>query len=209
MIKPFENITPKNKEKLLKLLHAYNANYKKNKNIIDSFKDDEEIGIITQGYVQIIRNNYNGTTAIVEELYEDDLIGSVFLYTKNEEYEIITKEETNIIIINHNEINSTDINDKNYNQFIRNLYMITNEKIKEKNERIEILTQKTIRNKLLEYFKISSRKSGSKYIYLPFNFSDLANYLAVDRSAMSREIGYLKEEGFIEIKGKRITLLYR
>lgn len=209
MIKPFENITPKNKEKLLKLLHAYNANYKKNKNIIDSFKDDEEIGIITQGYVQIIRNNYNGTTAIVEELYEDDLIGSVFLYTKNDEYEIITKEETNIIIINHNEINSTDINDKNYNQFIRNLYMITNEKIKEKNERIEILTQKTIRNKLLEYFKISSRKSGSKYIYLPFNFSDLANYLAVDRSAMSREIGYLKEEGFIEIKGKRITLLYR
>ena len=209
MIKPFENITPKNKEKLLKLLHAYNANYKKNKNIIDSFKDDEEIGIITQGYVQIIRNNYNGTTAIVEELYEDDLIGSVFLYTKNEEYEIITREETNIIIINHNEINSTDINDKNYNQFIRNLYMITNEKIKEKNERIEILTQKTIRNKLLEYFKISSRKSGSKYIYLPFNFSDLANYLAVDRSAMSREIGYLKEEGFIEIKGKRITLLYR
>ena len=209
MIKPFENITPKHKEKLLKLLHAYNANYKKNKNIIDSFKDDEEIGIITQGYVQIIRNNYNGTTAIVEELYEDDLIGSVFLYTKNEEYEIITKEETNIIIINHNEINSTDINDKNYNQFIRNLYMITNEKIKEKNERIEILTQKTIRNKLLEYFKISSRKSGSKYIYLPFNFSDLANYLAVDRSAMSREIGYLKEEGFIEIKGKRITLLYR
>ena len=123
MIKPFENITPKNKEKLLKLLHAYNANYKKNKNIIDSFKDDEEIGIITQGYVQIIRNNYNGTTAIVEELYEDDLIGSVFLYTKNEEYEIITREETNIIIINHNEINSTDINDKNYNQFIRNLYI--------------------------------------------------------------------------------------
>ena len=209
MIKPFENITPKNKEKLLKILHAYSVNYNKNKNIIDSFKDDDEIGIIVQGYVQIIRNNYNGTTTIVEELYEDDLIGSVFLYTKNDEYEIITKEKTTIIVINYNEINSQDVNDKNYNQFIRNLYMITNEKIREKNERIEILTQRTIRNKLLEYFKISSRKSGSKYIYLPFNFTDLANYLAVDRSAMSREIGYLKEEGFIEIKDKKITLLYR
>ena len=54
-----------------------------------------------------------------------------------------------------------------------------------------------------------SRKSGSKYIYLPYNFSDLANYLSIDRSAMSRELGYLKEEGFISIKGKRITLLYR
>ena len=79
----------------------------------------------------------------------------------------------------------------------------------EKSERIKMLTNKTIRNKLLEYFNINSRKSGSRYIYLPFNFSDLASYLAIDRSAMSREIGYLKEEGFIEIKGKRITLLYR
>ena len=209
MIKPFENLTLKNQEKLLKLLHSYTSNYKKNKNIIDSFKDDEEIGIITKGYVQVIRNNYNGTITIIEELYENDLIGAPLLYTKNDEYEIITKEDTSIIIVNYNEIITQEINDKVFNQFIKNLFFIMNEKIKEKNERIEILTKRTIRNKLLEYFKISSRKNGSKYIYLPFNFSDLANYLAVDRSAMSREISYLKEEGFIEIKGKKITLLYR
>ena len=54
-----------------------------------------------------------------------------------------------------------------------------------------------------------SRKSGSKYVYLPFNFSSLANYLAIDRSAMSRELSYMKEERLITVKGKRITLLYR
>ena len=81
-------------------------------------------------------------------------------------------------------------------------------KTEEKNERIEILTKKTIRNRLLEYFTIMSNKHGTKFIYLPFNYTDLADYLAIDRCAMSRELKNLKEEGFIEIKGKRITLLY-
>ena len=209
MINPFENISQKNKEKILKSLHTFTVNFKKNSKIIDIFKDDDEIGIIASGYVQIIKNNYNGSTTIVDELYENNVLGTPLIYVQNNEYEIITKEDTQIILITYDEINMIDTSDKHVNQFIKNLFNIVVEKTKEKNERIEILTQKTIRNKLLEYFKINSRKSGSKYIYLPFNFSDLAQYLAVDRSAMSREIGYLKEEGFIEIKGKRITLLYR
>lgn len=209
MINPFKNISDKNQEKLLKLLRGYTVNYPTNKKIIDQFKDDDEIGIIVSGYVQVIKNNYNGTTTIVEELYENSLIGTSFLYLKNEEYEIITKEDTQIILINYNELINQDINDKTYNQFIKNLFVIMNNIISDKNERIEVLTKRTIRNKLLEYFNLNAKKNGSRYIYLPFNFSDLANYLAVDRSAMSREIGYLKEEGFISVKGKKITLLYR
>ena len=76
-------------------------------------------------------------------------------------------------------------------------------------ERIEILTKKTIRDKLLEYFNIYRKKHASKIIYLPFSFTDLADFLAVDRSAMTRELKNLKEEGFIETKGRRITLLYK
>jgi len=80
--------------------------------------------------------------------------------------------------------------------------------VKDYDKRIEILTKKTIRNKLLEYFNITSKKNGSRNIYIPFNYTDLADYLAIDRCAMSRELKYLKEEGLIETKGKRITLLY-
>ena len=83
------------------------------------------------------------------------------------------------------------------------------EKISIRNERIQILTKKTIRNKLLAYFEMMRKKNNSINIYLPFNFIDLAAYIAVDRSAMSRELGILKEEGFIKITGKRITLLYK
>lgn len=209
MINLFDNISSKSKENLLRIFRSYSVNYSKGKKINDIFRDDDEVGIITSGYIQIIKNNYNGTTTIIEELYENDLIGSLFFYLKNDGYDIIAKEDTKITIMDYKEIIKQSNNDKSYTQFIKNLLIIMSQKIMERNEHIEILSERSIRNKLLEYFNINSKKSGSRYIYLPFNFSDLANYLAIDRSAMSRELGYLKEEGFISIKGKRITLLYR
>lgn len=205
----FENISLKNQEKLIKSLHGYTVNYHKNQPINDLFKDDDEIGLIVSGNVKIIENNYNGTTTTLGDFYDNDLIGSMFLYVKDTETKIVAREETQLIIFSYYEIMNQEINDKSYNQLIKNLLDIIKENMTEKSERIKMLSNKTIRNKLLEYFNINSRKNGSRYIYLPFNFSDLASYLAIDRSAMSREIGYLKEEGFIEIKGKRITLLYR
>ena len=80
--------------------------------------------------------------------------------------------------------------------------------IEEKNQRIEILTKKSIRNKILEYFKFLEKKNGYKSFILPISFTELADYLAIDRSAMSRELKNLKEEGFIKIKNKKVTLLY-
>ena len=206
----FDKISEKSQEKILKNLRGYEISISKDKKIVDYFNDDDEIGIILEGRIQVIQNNYNGTKTVVDDLGENNLIGCKFTYLKNDEYEIVAKENSKLLIINYDEIkNNFDSTDKNLNLFIKNLLFVTNEILESKIERIEVLTQKTIRAKLLEYFNVNSKKNGSRYIYLPFNFSDLATYLAVDRSAMTRELGYLKEEGFIAVKGKRITLLYR
>ena len=77
------------------------------------------------------------------------------------------------------------------------------------NTRIELLTKKNILDKLLSYFDIISRNRLSKKFTLPFTLTDLADYLSVDRSAMMRELSHLKEEGFIDKKGKKITLLFK
>ncbi len=205
----FNQISLGNKAKLLRVLEADTLFFRKDNSILSIIKNDNFIGIILTGCIQIIRTDHNGTRTIIEELEENDVFGSTISSLKNNEYDILTKEDTEIILIDYNNIINFSDNTKNYyNQFIKNLLEITTAKIEAKNERIEILTKKTIRNKLLEYFSIISKKHGSKYIYLPFTFTDLADYLAIDRSAMSRELRYLKEEGFIEIKGKRITLLY-
>lgn len=206
---PFFNINSNQKNKLLKELEALTFNFKKHTAILEKIKNDDFIAIIVDGFVQIIKTDYNGNRTIIEELGENNMFGSKISSLNNSEYSVEALEDTKIIIIDYTSIINNNSNNKYYNQFIKNLLEIIIDSISDKNNRIEILTKKTIRNKLLEYFKIVSKRNGSRNIYLPFTFTDLADYLAIDRSAMSRELKYLKEEGFIEIKGRRITLLYR
>ncbi len=205
----FNNISEKNQEKLLKLLEASIFIFKKDMTILSTIKSENIIGIVASGYIQIVRDDYNGDRAIIEELEENEVFGSMFSTISNSEYNIITKEESKIIIIEYDRIIECSKNNSPiYNQFIQNLLQIISGKINEKNDRIEILVEKTIRNKLLKYFQIVSKKNGSRNIYLPFTFTELAEYIAVDRCAMSRELKNLKDEGFISIKSKKITLLY-
>ena len=204
----FQGISLKSKEHLLYTLESHSFTFPKNTSIMTVIKNDNIIGFVEYGYMQIIRLDANGNTTIIEELTEDSVFGTLLSSLNNPEYDIITKEETKIVIISYDNLIKEEKVSSPYNRFIKNLWEIATNKINEKNERIEILTKKTIRDKLLEYFKIVSLKNGTKIIYLPFNFTDLASYLAVDRSAMSRELKNLKDEGFIKVDNKRITLLY-
>ena len=209
MINLFHNINEKNQEKLLKLLEANTFTFKKDMTILSTVKKENIIGIVIFGYIQIVRNDYNGNRTIIEELEENSIFGSMFSSISNNEYDIITKEDSKLIIMEYNRIiEGVKDNYSFYTQFIQNLLQIVSNKINEKNDRIEILTEKTIRNKLLKYFQIISKKNGSRNIYLPFTFTEFADYIAVDRCAMSRELKNLKDEGFIEIKSRKITLLY-
>ena len=206
MQKIFANISENNKCKLLKTLEANTYYYRKNEEI--SIKNDNTIGVILSGLIEIIKVDYDGNRTLVEEYVEDEVFGNMFTPIQSNDESIIVRDDSKIIFFDFEEILNSSLDKSYYIQFLKNILLIINEKLQEKNERLEILTKKSIRNKLLEYFRIMAKKHGSKYVYLPFNFTDLAAYLVIDRSAMAREMKYLKEEGFIEIKGKRITLLY-
>ena len=204
----FANISEKNQEKILKILEATTINFQPNCQILTSVNLNNMIGVVLSGYMQIIRIDYNGNRTIIEELTENNVFGTT-ISSLTPECEIITKEETKIVVIDFNNIlNDVENNLSYYKQFIKNLLEIYTDKINTKNERIEILTKKTIRDKLLEYFKIVSKRNNSKKIYLTMTYIELADYLSVDRSAMTRELKNLAEEGFITRSDKKITLLY-
>ena len=209
MINLFDKISNSNRKKLLRLLDADSLLINKDSKVLSTVKNDNIIGIVISGLIHVIRTDYNGNRTLVEELVENDVFGSLLFTFNSEELEMVAKEDTRIIVIDYSQIIATISTRYDfYNQFIQNLLHLLSNKMQEKNERIGILTKKTIRDKLLEYFRIRSKKTGSRNIYLPFTFKELADYLAVDRSAMSREISYLKDEGLIETIGKRIVLKY-
>ena len=81
-------------------------------------------------------------------------------------------------------------------------------KILDLTSRVDLLSRRTIRDKLLGYFELLSKKYGKTFT-LPFSITELANYLAVDRSSMTRELSYLKKEKFIKQDRNKITLLFK
>lgn len=210
MNNPFDNLSTSQINKLYDLLGVHIYKFKKNQEILPTLKNGNIVGIILNGCAQIINIEYNGNEIIMETLIENSIFGSNISATNTENYQIIAKEPTEVVVIDYDKlINPSNLKFNYFNIFFRNLFDIINIKFKEKNERIRILEQKQIRNKLLEYFEIEQKKTRLKYINLPFTFRDLADYLAVNRSAMFRELKYLKDEKFIEINNRKITLLYK
>ena len=210
MDSPFADLSRVQVNKLYNLLGVHIYNFRKNQEILPTIKSGNIIGIILEGYAQIINIEYNGNEIIMENLHTNDVFGSNISSTNNKDYQIISKTNTQVLVIDYDKL-LNPINSKYtyFNTFIKNLFDIINNKYKETNDRIRILEKKQIRDKLLEYFEIQHKKSRLKSIYLPFSLKDLADYIAVNRSAMFRELKHLKEERLIEINDRKITLLYK
>ena len=210
MTTPFDEMTMLQRNKLYNLLGVHIYKYNKGEEILPTMKSGNIIGIIMDGSAQINYLEYNGNEIMMESLDKDGVFGTNISLTNNENCQIIAKEETEVLIIDYDRlINPRNLKYSYFNIFFRNMFDIINTKFKEKNERIKVLEKKQIRDKLLEYFEITYKKTHSKFIYLPFSFKDLADYIGVNRSAMFRELGHLKDDNFIEVKDKRIKLLYK
>ena len=205
----FDNIDSKNKYKLLRSFKADTHHFKENEDITNIVFERNVIALVISGSVNLIRNSENGNDFVLDKIDDNNIISDVLYNINRDDYYLRTTEETEIIIMNYSDLINYRGKNKCYTTLIKNMFDIVNSKMKLFNERIDIITRKGIRNKLLAFFEVMYKKNNSRNIYLSFTFTEMADYLGVDRSAMTREIGVLKNEGFIKTTGKRITLLYK
>lgn len=199
----FYKISSEEQEILSKMLEANIIKLKKN-STLSKIIYKNILGVVLNGAAQIVKIDYDGNKSIIEDLFPNMVFGSTISSLESEEISLMAKEDTSLIIFDYDRIlNSEHIDCKCYMQFLKNILNITNDEITQKNIRIEIITKKTIRARLLAYFEVFS-KNGK--ILLNTTYTELADYLAVDRCAMTRELKNLKEEGFIETHGKTILI---
>lgn len=209
MIGPFAGMSSLQKNRLLKKLESHIYNFDKHEEILPTLKSTNIICIILEGCAKIINTNYLGEETLLDELYENSVFSTNMSNIDNIENHIYATEPCKILVIDYNKlINAKNLTLSYYNVFILNLFKILNEKFKENINRTQILTKKNIRDKLLAYFSTEYKRTKSHNIYLPSNFKALSDYLSINRSAMFRELKSLKEDKFIKVNGKKITLLY-
>ena len=204
----FNGIENKDVKSMLNCFNATTISYKNGTTIISNLANTGAIGIIYEGSANLIKIDYNGNRTIIEKLERGSIFGEVFL-PNSDELSIVATDNCTVISFDYEHITRRCKKSCPYHsKLIDNMIQILADKIVNMNNRIDILTKKTIREKLLEYFKIIEKEKLSKTFKLNLNFTELADYFGVDRSALMREIKNLKNEGFIETKGNRITLLY-
>lgn len=184
--------------------------FKKNQTITTYIQKRNQICILQNGEADLVRYDFNGGKSIIDHFTKNDIFGEAFyVVTINNELSVEAKKNCDVLFFIYDNIYHKCRNNCKFHQILsENFSELILNKVTSLNTRIEILTKRTIRDKLLGYFTILSTRNLSKSFSIPFSLTDLADFLSVDRSAMMRELKLLKDEGFIKKNGNKITLLY-
>ena len=169
-----------------------------------------QICIVLSGEVDLIRYDFNGNKTIIGHFVDDDIFGEVFFPANtNNELFAIARKNSEILFFTYDTLFTKCRRNCDFHKTLTSsLSELFLSKIVELNLRIEILTKRNTRSKILSYFEILYKGSLRKTFTLPYSYTDLADFLSVDRSAMMRELKLLIDEGFIKKNGSKITLLY-
>lgn len=193
---------------ILNCLQAKIKKYEKGETIFQEGEKIEEIGIIFSGTVTVQRNDYWGNRSIVALLGEMDVFGETFAcLNQASDVQVIAEEASEILFLQVNRVLTTCSSSCQFhNRLIRNLLEICARKNYQMNVKVDILSQKTTREKLLTFLSRQAIYLGKQQFEIPFNRQQLADYLSVDRSAMTVELGKLKKEGIIDFQKNVFTL---
>lgn len=186
------------KPNLLQSVNANDVTYGKNE-LIELPKN--KMGIVVRGVVYITNTDEDGRRTISEILFENDLIGSDMLVSY--ETYIVSKSKTQILFFDMDKVFETQ-----NKRLCDNLHSLLISASDRRLERINILSKKTTEKKLSFYFTALSKKQKNKKTVVPISYSDLADFLCVDRSSMMREMSKMQNDGKIRINKKQVEILY-
>lgn len=203
----FENINKDEIDTMLKCFEAKRMTFSKDRTIISNMTNAKSIGIVLSGRADMIRYEYNGNRTILEKLSRNSIFGEVFSYLGSG-VSVIATTSCEVLFIDYNHlIKRCKKGCVCHSILIDNVLQLLSKKIIDLNERIEILSKRTIREKLLSYFNLMSKDKVNRIFTIPFSYTDLADYLSIDRSAMMREIKCLRDDGFIYTNGRKISII--
>lgn len=182
----------------------------KNETVTTYIEKRNQICIVLSGEVDLIRYDSNGNKTIIGHFVADDVFGEVFYPANtNNELFVVARKNSEILFYTYDSLFSKCKRNCDFHKELTNsLSELFLDQIINLNLRIELLTKRTIRSKILSYFEILSKRSLRKTFTLPFSYTDLADFLSIDRSAMMRELKFLIDDGFVKKVGNKITLLY-
>ncbi len=204
----FKNISDEDCVKMWKCFDIVEKNFSSGEVLYDFNTNASYIGILIDGRAEVVRLDINGMRTILETLENGSIFGSLFSYYSADEdsVNIVCSKDCRVIFIHKEHITKRCKNTcACHTMVVENLLSFVSAKTVYLSARIEILSRRSIRKKLLCYFKYCS-KGDDKSFEIPFSLSSLADYIGADRSAMMRELKKMREEGVLTINKRKFII---
>lgn len=205
----FNGIQKDEIEHLISCLNGRKKTYTKGKVIYRAGDKVHEIGLVLSGSVNIIVNFYWGGSHIFGHVEKGEIFAENYAAIPNKELicDVIANEDTEVMFLDLSKLLSTCQNCCSFHhRLIHNILRISAQKSLNLSSRMMHTAPKGLRDKLLSYLSEQAIIHGSTHFVIPFDRQQLADYLGVDRSAMSNELSKMQKDGLISYKKNKFVL---
>lgn len=195
---------------LLSCLGAKTARFEKGQSVFFFGESINSFGVVLTGQVQVVKDDYYGNRSILAKISTGQLFAEAFAYAEIERLpvSVIATVESELLFIDRYRLTTPCCQACDFhNTLIQNMLKIVAIKNISLTQKIEFTSKRTTREKLLAYLSAEAKKAGSNRFSIPFNRQELADYLSVERSAMSAELSKLRDHDVLLFHKNQFELL--
>lgn len=197
-------------ESMLSCLGARLKTYKKGEYVFRQGEHISDITVLLEGNLHIRQDDFWGNRSILGEIVVGEMFGEAYA-TKDSGAllnDVVAIEDSVVVFFDVKRILTTCSSACRFHAIVvQNLFFAISEKNRKLVQKLEILSKRSTREKLISYLSEQAKKQNSGSFLIPFNRQQLADFLSVDRSAMSNELCKMRDEGLLEFYKNRFKLL--
>lgn len=195
---------------MLNCLQARLCTYKKGEYVLRQGEHLDKILVLVGGKLHIQRDDYWGNRSIINMVSVGEMFGEAYVAPESGTLmnDVLAVEDSAVIFFDVKRIITVCSSACRFHSMVvQNLFFAISEKNRKLVQKLTFMTKRTTREKLIAYLSEESKRQNSSEFSIPFNRQQLADFLSVDRSAMSNELCKMRDEGLIEFEKSYFKLL--
>ncbi len=206
----FRGASPQEAEAMLNCLGAVERSYCKGERICRSGDYMTDLGMVLSGSVLIQTDDLWGNTTVLDKAGPGQIFAETYACVPGEPLmvDVVAAEAARVLFLKVERVlHVCSHTCAHHSKLIRNLLLLSAQKNLNLSRKIFHTSAKTIRGRLLSYLSYQARRSGGPSFSIPFNRQQLADYLNVERSALSNELSKMQRDGLIRLEKNQFTLI--
>lgn len=195
---------------MLSCLGARLCTYKKGEYVFHQGEHISDISILVEGNLHIQKDDYWGNRSILGQIAVGEMFGEAYVSPENSVLlnDVVAIEDSAVIFFDVKRIITTCPSACRFHSIVvQNMFFAISEKNRKLVQKLGHMSKRTTREKLISYLSEEVKKQNNPSFIIPFNRQQLADFLSVDRSAMSNELCKMRDEGLIEFEKNCFKLL--